>query len=167
MAQSVHSTSRAVAALASGTVFGIGLAVAGMVDPLKVLAFLDVTGQWDASLLFVLGGAVVVAAIGFALLRRLPAPLFDDHFHASTRKAIDVPLVAGAALFGVGWGLVGYCPGPAIASIGFGNAEALWFVPALLVGAGVQRWQAARAVRQAGAGWPAGSKTPSNSTERG
>ncbi len=135
---------RLLAALLSGTVFGVGLGIAGMVDPAKVLAFLDVTGAWDASLLLVMGGGVLVAAIGFGLARRLPAPALDDHFHLPPSAPIDPSLIAGALLFGLGWGLAGYCPGPAIASIGFGNAEALWFVPAMLVGAGVQRWQARR-----------------------
>jgi len=133
-----------LAALAAGIVFGVGLAVAGMIDPRKVLAFLDVAGAWDASLLFVLGGAVVVAFAGFRWVQRRPAPLLDTRFHLPAASAIDAPLLVGAALFGVGWGLAGYCPGPAIASLGFGNAEALWFVPAMLAGAGVQRWWAAR-----------------------
>jgi uncharacterized protein len=123
-------------------VFGIGLAVAQMVDPRKVLGFLDVAGPWDASLLFVLGAAVLVAAVGFRFVLRRRAPVFDAQFHVSTQRRIDAPLLLGSALFGIGWGLGGYCPGPAIASIGFGNAEVLWFLPAMGVGAGVQRWQA-------------------------
>jgi uncharacterized membrane protein YedE/YeeE len=141
---STSSGPRALVALAAGAVFGMGLAVAQMIDPRKVLGFLDIAGAWDASLLFVLGGAVVVAAIGFHFVLRRPAPLFDDHFHVSALKAIDARLLGGAAIFGIGWGLGGYCPGPAIASLGFGNAEVLWFLPAMLVGAGLQRWQAWR-----------------------
>jgi uncharacterized protein len=143
-ASSSSSVRRALAALLAGTVFGIGLAVAQMIDPLKVLGFLDVTGAWDASLLFVLGGAVVVAFIGFRFVLRRPGPLFDERFHLAKVTSIDTGLVAGAAIFGVGWGLGGYCPGPAIASLGFGNVEALWFVPAMLAGAGLQRWVARR-----------------------
>jgi uncharacterized membrane protein YedE/YeeE len=124
----------AAAALACGTLFGLGLAVAQMVDPRKVLAFLDLAGAWDASLLSVLGAAVMLAGAGFALLRRRPAPLLDTVFHPPAATALDRPLVVGSALFGIGWGLAGYCPGPAIASLGFGNAEALWFVPAMLAG---------------------------------
>ena len=139
-----HSGARALAGLLAGTIFGVGLAVAQMTDPRKVLGFLDVAGAWDASLLLVLGSAVAVAAIAFRFLLRRPAPLFDDRFHVPTATAIDARLIAGAAIFGIGWGLGGYCPGPAIASLGFGNPEALYFVPALLAGAGLQRWQARR-----------------------
>ncbi len=141
---STPSSARALVALLAGAVFGLGLAVAQMIDPRKVLGFLDVAGAWDASLLFVLGGAVVVAAIGFHFVLRRPAPLFEERFHVSTLQAIDARVIIGAAIFGIGWGLGGYCPGPAIASLGFGNAEALWVVPAMLAGAGLQRWQARR-----------------------
>lgn len=140
---------RGAAALLSGTVFGFGLALAQMTDPNKVLGFLDLAGDWDPSLMLVLGGAVGTATLAFRQLLRRARPALDDHFHISAKLRIDAPLLAGAALFGVGWGLGGYCPGPAISSLGFGNAEAFWFVPAMLVGAGVQRWQAQRALRQA------------------
>jgi len=139
-----RQASRALVALLVGTVFGVGLALAQMTDPVKVLGFLDVAGAWDASLLFVLGGAVLVAAIGFRFALRRPAPQFDDRFRLPAARSVDVTLVIGAAIFGVGWGLGGYCPGPAVASLGFGNAEALWFVPAMLIGASLQRWQARR-----------------------
>ena len=139
------SLKQGAAALLAGVVFGVGLAIAQMVDPRKVLAFLDVAGAWDPSLLFVLGGAVVVAAIGFRLARRRARPLLAESFHPSTGGAVDQSLLIGAALFGLGWGLAGYCPGPAIASLGFANAEALWFVPAMLIGIGLQCWQAHRA----------------------
>jgi len=135
---------RALAALLAGIVFGVGLAVAQMTDPRKVLGFLDLAGAWDASLLFVLGGAVLLAGIAFRFLVKRRAPLLDPQFHLPGATAIDRPLLLGSALFGVGWGLAGYCPGPAIASLGFGNAEALWIVPALFAGAALQRWQAAR-----------------------
>ena len=144
-------TLRAVVALVVGVVFGAGLALAQMIDPGKVLGFLDVAGACDASLLFVLGGAVVVAAIGFRLALRRPAPQLDDLFDLPSARSIDAPLIVGAAIFGIGWGLGGYCPGPAIASLGFGNVEALWFVPAMLIGAGLQRWQALRRTAPDGA----------------
>jgi hypothetical protein len=128
-----------VAALAAGIVFGVGLSVAQMVDPRKVLAFLDLAGAWDASLLFVMGGAVLVAAVGFRLAQNRSMPVFDERFHLRAGEGLDWPLVAGAVVFGLGWGLAGYCPGPAIASLGFGNTEALWLVPAMSAGAGLQR----------------------------
>ena len=130
--------------LLCGLVFGLGLGVSQMVDPRKVLGFLDIAGAWDPSLMLVMGGALGVAAIGFRVVLRRPAPRFGDRFHLSAVRAIDAPLLGGAALFGIGWGLAGYCPGPAIASLGFGNVEALWFLPAMVVGAGLQRWQARR-----------------------
>jgi len=110
----------------------------------QVLAFLDVFGAWDPSLLFVMGGAVVLAFLGFRLVLRRAAPLWDERFHISASVKVDRHLLVGAAMFGLGWGLGGYCPGPAISSLGFGNPEALWFVPAMLAGAGLQRWQARR-----------------------
>lgn len=131
---------RGASSLAAGVLFGVGLAVAQMTDPTKVLGFLDVTGAWDASLLFVLGGAVLFSAAVFRWVLYQPAPVFDEHFHLPKSAAIDARLISGAAIFGVGWGIAGYCPGPAIASLGFGNPEALWLLPALLVGAALQRW---------------------------
>lgn len=125
---------RQLVALLVGVVFGLGLAVAGMTNPMKVLAFLDIAGDWDPSLMLVLGSAVAVSFVGFRVVLRRQRPVFDEGFALPTRSDLDRPLIAGAALFGVGWGLVGYCPGPAIASLGFGNAEALWFVPAMLLG---------------------------------
>lgn len=150
---------RGVAALASGLVFGLGLGIAGMIDPLKVLGFLDIAGAWDASLLFVLGGAVTVAGLGYWLVLRRPLPKLADRFHLSARRDIDAPLLIGAAIFGTGWGLVGYCPGPAIASIGFANPEALWFVPAMLAGAALQRWRRAVQHQSAAPGDPAETTT--------
>jgi hypothetical protein len=135
---------RAAAALVVGIVFGLGLAIAQMTDPRKVLGFLDLAGDWDASLLLVLGAGAIVAAVFFPFVLRRRAPLLDDSFHLPTATAIDRPLVVGSLLFGVGWGLAGYCPGPAFASLGFGNPEALWVVPAMLVGAALQRRLAAR-----------------------
>lgn len=133
---------RVAAAALAGMLFGAGLQVAQMTDPRKVQNFLDLAGTWDASLLFVLGAAVTVAALGFALARRRARPWFDDRFHGPPAHAIDRPLLVGSALFGIGWGLAGYCPGPAIASLGFGNTEALWLVPAMLAGAWLQRARA-------------------------
>lgn len=135
-----NSTLRNLTALVSGIVFGLGLSLAQMTNPEKVLNFLDLSGHWDPSLLLVLGGAVVLSAIAFHFVFKRSAPLWDNIFHMPLPKAIDRPLVIGSALFGVGWGLSGYCPGPAIASLGFGNPEALWVVPSIIAGAALQRW---------------------------
>lgn len=134
------------ASLLCGMIFGLGLGVSQMVDPRKVLGFLDLFGAWDASLMFVMGGALLATAIGYRLVLRRPAPRLAERFHLSAQRAVDAPLLGGAALFGIGWGLAGYCPGPAIASLGLGNAEALWFLPAMAAGAGLQRWRARRRV---------------------
>lgn len=132
-------------ALATGTLFGLGLAVAQMTDPRKVLNFLDLAGRWDPSLLLVLGGATGLSLLTFRFILARRAPLLDAQFHLPPPQArVDLPLVAGAALFGIGWGLAGYCPGPAIASLAYGNTEALWVVPAMVAGAWLQRWQATR-----------------------
>ena len=135
-----RATLRNLAALASGVVFGLGLSLAQMTNPDKVLNFLDIAGNWDASLLFVLGGAVVLSALAFHFILKRRAPLWDSTFHLPLARAIDKSLVIGSALFGIGWGLSGYCPGPAIASIGLGNPEALWVVPSIIAGAALQRW---------------------------
>jgi len=121
-------------ALACGLVFGLGLTVSGMINPARVLGFLDVAGAWNPTLAFVMGGAVVVAAVAFALGRRRAAPLLEGRFHAATRSVIDSRLIGGAAIFGVGWGLVGYCPGPALAALALGRWETLLFVLAMLAG---------------------------------
>jgi uncharacterized membrane protein YedE/YeeE len=134
------TTLRNLAALGSGVVFGLGLSLAQMTNPDKVLNFLDISGAWDPSLLLVLGGAVVLSALGFRLVFRRGAPLWDRLFHLPLTRAVDTPLIVGSALFGIGWGLSGYCPGPAIASIGFGNPEALWVLPSIIAGAALQRW---------------------------
>jgi uncharacterized membrane protein YedE/YeeE len=131
---------QSLVSLVAGLVFGAGLALAQMTDPRKVLNFLDLAGHWDPSLLFVLGGATGLALLAFRAVLRRPAPLLDAQFHLPDATGIDRRLVVGSALFGVGWGLAGYCPGPAFASIGLGNAEAFWVVPAMLAGAALQQW---------------------------
>lgn len=123
-----------LAALASGALFGLGLGVSGMTDPERVLGFLDVAGDFDPSLLFVLGGAVATTVLLFGVVLRRKAPVLADKFNLPTRSDVDVRLFGGAALFGIGWGIAGYCPGPALAGLGAGSTEALWFVPAMLVG---------------------------------
>jgi uncharacterized membrane protein YedE/YeeE len=121
-------------ALASGLLFGLGLTVSAMIDPAKVLNFLDIAGNWDPSLAFVMIAAIPVAAIGFAIASRLGKPLIGTFFHSPTATAIDRRLMLGAILFGVGWGLVGYCPGPALAALGLGNPATWLFVTAMLAG---------------------------------
>lgn len=125
---------RIATALASGAVFGFGLSLSGMLNPARVQAFLDIFGAWDPSLAFVLGGAVIVALLGVRIMHRLPHPVLDDRFHLPTNRRIDVPLVLGSALFGIGWGLGGFCPGPALASLSMGMTSPLIFVGAMLAG---------------------------------
>ncbi len=130
---------RLLAALATVLLLGVGLALSQMVDPAKVLAFLDLAGAWDPSLGLVLLGAVAVSLVLFRPTLRRAAPLLDARVALPPRSAIDARLVAGSALFGVGWGLVGLCPGPAIASFAFARPQSLAFVAAMIVGAGLAR----------------------------
>jgi len=123
-----------LAAFASGALFGVGLAMSGMTDPRRVLGFLDLLGEFDPTLLFVLGGAVVTTTVLFRFVLRRGSPLLASTFHVSNLKHIDRRLVGGAAIFGIGWGIAGYCPGPALAGLGIASIEALWFVPAMIVG---------------------------------
>jgi uncharacterized protein len=125
--------SLALAALA-GALFGAGLLVSGMTQPAKVVAFLDVAHGWDPSLGFVMGAAVVVYSLAFAWISRRREPWFDGMFHLPNRRDIDAPLVIGAAIFGVGWGLGGYCPGPGMVAAVGGSASAIVFVAAMLGG---------------------------------
>jgi len=129
-----------IASMASGALFGIGLAMSGMTDARRVLGFLDVFGDFDPTLMFVLGGAVATTAVLFRYVLRRGRPLLADRFDLSNLKHVDPRLLGGAAIFGVGWGLGGYCPGPALAGLGAGSVEALWFVPAMLAGSAVHRF---------------------------
>ncbi|WP_129649384.1 DUF6691 family protein [Peristeroidobacter agariperforans] len=123
-----------IAALVSGALFGTGLAMSGMTDPRRILGFLDVFGNFDPALLFVLGGAVATTVVLFRFVLRRGSPVLASTFHMSNLRRIDRRLLLGAALFGCGWGLAGYCPGPALAGLGIGSLEALWFVPAMIGG---------------------------------
>lgn len=119
----------------SGAMFGAGLLLAGMTIPARVVGFLDVTRHWDPTLAFVMGGAVMVYAIAFRVINhRRRDPWFDSRFHLPSRRDLDARLIGGAAVFGIGWGLVGLCPGPAIVSAASGNLAAIGFVIAMLVG---------------------------------
>lgn len=129
-----------IAALLSGLVFGFGLAVSHMVDPAKVLAFLDIAGRWDPSVALVMLSALVVTFLAYRLIGRRSRPLFAAHFLLPTRSELDRPLIVGAAIFGIGWGLAGYCPGPGIAALGVGTWEAPVFVAAIAAGSLTHRW---------------------------
>ena len=124
-------------AFAVGLVFGLGLVLSGMTDPAKVLGFLDLGGRWDPSLLFVMGGAIAVAAIGFAVAQRRGQALLGGPLRLPAAGAVDRRLVLGSLAFGVGWGLAGFCPGPAIAALASGSPEPLVFVAAMVAGMGL------------------------------
>lgn len=123
--------------LLAGLVFGIGLMVSGMANPAKVLGFLDLFGRWDPSLALVMGGAVAVSAVAFAIARRRSASLLGAALKLPTARQIDRRLVMGSVLFGIGWGIAGFCPGPALVALGMGEAKALVFVAAMLAGMGL------------------------------
>jgi uncharacterized protein len=128
---------RLLSALVAGALFGVGLTVSHMIDPAKVLGFLDIGGDWDPSLAFVMLGALLVTAPAYVLARLWQAPLCAEEFVRPAGTRVDQRLAVGAVLFGVGWGLVGYCPGPALAAIGFGSGRTLLFVAAMLIGMGI------------------------------
>lgn len=118
----------------AGLIFGIGIAISGMANPAKVLNFFDVAGTWDPSLIFVMGGALVVTFIGYKLVFGRSAPLFDTQFFVPTNRTLDKRLIGGSLLFGVGWGIAGFCPGGALPAIGTGRSEVLIFTAALIAG---------------------------------
>lgn len=120
-----------------GLIFGVGLLISGMTDPGKVLGFLDLAGAWDPSLAFVMGGAIAVGFFAFAVVRQRTRSLLGGALHLPTSRDIDRPLVIGALLFGAGWGLAGFCPGPAVVSMAAGETKALLFVLAMLAGMAV------------------------------
>lgn len=128
-----------IPASVAGVIFGAGLAMSDMVNPARVLGFLDIAGAWDPTLAFVMGAAVVVSAIGYAFSKRLRAPLFGKSFFIPENRRLDSQLIGGAALFGIGWGLVGFCPGPAIAGLIYGMWQPWLFVAAMVAGMALQR----------------------------
>lgn len=130
----------AISALLAGAIFGLGLAVSEMIDPARVIGFLDVTGQWDVTLLFVMGGALAVTVPGFPLILSRPPPLLAAQFSLPTNDKIDGPLIGGGVIFGVGWGLAGFCPGPALAALASLSPTVVSFVAAMIVG----QWLASR-----------------------
>ena len=130
----------AITAWLSGLVFGLGLIVSGMVNPAKVLGFLDLAGAWDPSLALVMAGAVAVGFFAFLAAQKRTHSLIGAEMKLPTASAINRRLLAGSALFGVGWGVAGFCPGPGLAALGMGEPKALVFVAAMLVGMGIFTW---------------------------
>lgn len=127
----------ALASLLAGLVFGLGLVVSGMANPAKVLGFLDLAGSWDPSLAFVMAGAIAVAMVGFLVARRRALSLLGAEMRLPSARRIDRRLVLGSLLFGVGWGIAGFCPGPGLVALGMGETKALVFVAAMLAGMGI------------------------------
>lgn len=125
---------RLIASYIIGLIFGIGISISGMANPAKVLNFFDIAGTWDPSLIFVMGGAVVVTFIGYRVVLKRPAPMLEAKFQLPTRRDLDLPLIGGAAVFGIGWGIAGFCPGGALPALGTGRTEVFVFVAALLAG---------------------------------
>lgn len=131
---------RLLSSLLAGLVFGLGLVISGMVNPAKVQNFLDITGAWDPSLALVMGAALIVAGVGYKLVLRLPHPFFEAKFQIPALTRIDAKLLGGAALFGAGWGLAGFCPGPAITAAALLKGEVFIFLAAMLAGIAGWRW---------------------------
>ena len=133
------------ASLLAGLIFGLGLIVSGMANPAKVLGFLDLAGRWDPSLAFVMGGAIAVGLVAFRFARRRTSSFLGEAMRLPTGNRVDRRLLTGSVLFGVGWGIAGFCPGPALVALGMGETKAVLFVAAMLVGMGlfeVFEWRA-------------------------
>jgi uncharacterized membrane protein YedE/YeeE len=131
---------RLLLAFASGLLFGLGLLASGMTNPAKVQGFLDLFGRWDPSLAFVMGGAVALTSLGYALLRRRKTSFSGEAMSWSTATTINRPLILGGVLFGAGWGIAGFCPGPAVVALGAGMSEAWIFCAAMLAGMALRDW---------------------------
>jgi uncharacterized membrane protein YedE/YeeE len=126
--------------LFAGALFGLGLTVSGMVNPAKIIGFLDFAGDWDPTLAFVMGGALLVTIPAFHLILRRPRPILADNFDLPTKKGVDSRLLAGSAIFGIGWGLAGFCPGPAVTAMASALAPVFVFVAAMVAGMAVYKW---------------------------
>lgn len=150
---------RNAAAFGTGALFAVGLAISGMTKPSKVAGFLDITAAWDASLAFVMVGAIAVHLALYRIISRRSSPLFDAKFHLPTRKDIDTRIVLGAALFGVGWGLGGFCPGPGLVAAGAGSPNALVFVAGMTIGMVIENVVARASARSQAHGDPGGPAT--------
>lgn len=141
---------RVIVALGCGSIFGLGLAISGMMNPARVIGFLDVAGNWDPTLAFVMGGALLVAVPAYRLILGRGHPALAGGFSLPSKTRLDTPLILGSALFGVGWGLVGFCPGPAVAAVVTGLPAVLGFVAAMLAGMALHAWVSGeRPVRKA------------------
>jgi hypothetical protein len=138
---------RVWSALAVGVLFGLGLTISGMIDPAKIIAFLDIAGAWDPSLLVVMASALAVSFIGYRIVLARSKPVFEPSFQLPTKTVIDRPLLVGSALFGAGWGLAGLCPGPAIAAASLGAPSVLLFLVAMLAGMVIRQAQATMGAR--------------------
>ena len=125
---------RLVSTYLIGLLFGLGIAISGMANPAKVLNFFDLAGSWDPSLIFVMGGALITTFIGYRFVLRRSAPILAERFLLPTSTRIDTPLIGGSALFGIGWGIAGFCPGGALPALGTGRVEVVIFVAALIAG---------------------------------
>ncbi|WP_218048682.1 DUF6691 family protein [Curvivirga aplysinae] len=125
---------RLITGLIAGSLFGIGLTISDMVNPKRVLGFLDIAGEWDPTLLFVMGGAMLPMFISWFFVKKLKHPLCETDFQIPSKQRINVKLIMGSALFGIGWGTIGICPGPSLASIGTGNVSLLIFVSSMIAG---------------------------------
>ncbi|SHI36922.1 hypothetical protein SAMN04488012_101158 [Palleronia salina] len=134
-----------------GLVFGVGISISGMANPAKVLNFFDIAGAWDPSLIFVMGGALVTTFLGYKLVFGRAAPVFDSAFSLPTARAIDAKLVGGAAVFGIGWGIAGFCPGGSLPALGTGRVEVFLFVAAVVAGLLIARGTTAPFVRRVSA----------------
>lgn len=130
---------RILSALVAGLVFGIGIAVSGMANPAKVLNFFDIADTWDPSLALVMAAALTVTAIGYRFVLKRPGPVLEEKFHLPTNRKLDLPLIGGSAVFGIGWGIAGFCPGGAIPALGLGEPSAWIFVAAMLTGLAASR----------------------------
>lgn len=129
-----HSYAQIAVALVSGTIFGFGLSLSGMLNPQRVRGFLDIFGLWDPSLAFVLGGAVAVAALGIQVMWIFSRPVLEPRYHVPTNTSIDATLIIGSAIFGIGWGLGGLCPGPAVALLSMGLVKPTVFAVCMVAG---------------------------------
>ena len=139
-------------ALLSGLLVGFGLALSQMIDRERILGFLDFAGAWDPTLLFVLGGAVMVTVVAFRFVLRLDRPLVESRFYLPTRKDVDRPLIVGSAIFGVGWGIAGYCPGPGLGALLVGGWNPALFVVSVVGGSLVYKWVSERTKKRAVSG---------------